>query len=224
MKEKFKIRNGILILISISIIVIKGLTPEADAEAEMISSLNQASATGEIRQQLRVELPSRKSVVRNDIVSLTSKLPTRHREVVSHAVLTCSEVKTATATTTAKQDGFFAWTLMTVTAYNVGDPEQCDNTPCTAANGLEICQALRRGGRYVAANFANFGSIVKIKTKEGVDLGKFKVVDRTNERYKYRVDIAFPADEKAQALEFGKQTLFVRVIYEPNKDIFANAK
>ena len=35
-------------------------------------------------------------------------------------------------------------TIRVVTAYNVGDPRQTDDTPCIAANGEDICSALRK--------------------------------------------------------------------------------
>src|SRR5210317_1340752 len=44
-------------------------------------------------------------------------------------------------------------TIRVVTAYNVGDPRQTDDTPCISANGENICRALANGEMRCAANF-----------------------------------------------------------------------
>ena len=51
-----------------------------------------------------------------------------------------------------------AQTIRNVTAYNAGDPGQCDDTPCISANGQNICAALARGEAHCAANFVPLGS------------------------------------------------------------------
>lgn len=98
-------------------------------------------------------------------------------------------------------------TIRIVTAYNAGDPRQTDDTPCIAANGENICKALANGKKRCAANFVPLGSHLHVE-KIGVCL----VTDRTNKRYRNRVDIAMQKDEYHKARQFGRQKLTVKVI------------
>jgi 3D (Asp-Asp-Asp) domain-containing protein len=88
-------------------------------------------------------------------------------------------------------------TIRVVTAYNVGDPRQTDDTPCISANGEMRC----------AANFVPLGSHLYVD-KIGVCL----VSDRMNKRYRNRVDIAMRKDEYRKALQFGHQKLQVKIL------------
>ena len=98
-------------------------------------------------------------------------------------------------------------TVRIVTAYNAGDPRQTDDTPCIAANGEDICKALAKGKKRCAANFVPLGSHLHVE-KVGVCL----VTDRTNKRYRNRVDIAMQKDEYHKARRFGRQKLMVKII------------
>ena len=98
-------------------------------------------------------------------------------------------------------------TIRVVTAYNVGDPNQTDDTPCISANGEDICQALDNGERRCAANFVPLGSHLYVD-KIGVCL----VTDRMNKRYRNRVDIAMRKDEYRKARRFGRQKLHVKIL------------
>ena len=98
-------------------------------------------------------------------------------------------------------------TIRVVTAYNVGDPRQTDDTPCISANGENICEALANGERRCAANFVPLGSRLHID-KIGVCL----VTDRMNRRYRNRVDIAMQKDEYRKARRFGRQKLHVKIL------------
>jgi 3D (Asp-Asp-Asp) domain-containing protein len=98
-------------------------------------------------------------------------------------------------------------TIRVVTAYNAGDPRQTDDTPCIAANGENICKALAKGKKRCAANFVPLGSHLHVD-KVGVCL----VTDRTNKRYRNRVDIAMQKNEYHKARQFGRQKLIVKVI------------
>lgn len=97
-------------------------------------------------------------------------------------------------------------TLRTVTAYNAGDPAQCDSTPCIGASGKDICKILASGGKVAAANFVPLGSKLRINGEV------YTVEDRMNKRYPNRVDIAMRLDEKERAIKFGTQTLEVEII------------
>ena len=98
-------------------------------------------------------------------------------------------------------------TIRVVTAYNVGDPRQTDDTPCISANGENICDALANGEMRCAANFVPLGSRLHVD-KIGVCL----VTDRMNRRYRNRVDIAMRKDEYHKALRFGRQKLHVKIL------------
>jgi 3D (Asp-Asp-Asp) domain-containing protein len=98
-------------------------------------------------------------------------------------------------------------TVRIVTAYNAGDPRQTDDTPCISANGENICKALAKGKKRCAANFVPLGSRLHVD-KIGVCL----VTDRTNKRYRNRVDIAMHKTEYQKARRFGRQKLHVKII------------
>jgi 3D (Asp-Asp-Asp) domain-containing protein len=98
-------------------------------------------------------------------------------------------------------------TIRIVTAYNAGDPSQTDDTPCISANGENLCEALAKGRKRCAANFVPLNSRLYVD-KIGVCL----VTDRTNKRYRNRVDIAMQKSEYYKALQFGRQKLHVKII------------
>lgn len=98
-------------------------------------------------------------------------------------------------------------TIREVTAYNAGDPNQTDSSPCISANGEDICKDIDNGERICAANFVPFGTILHIE-----NFGDCIVKDRLNSRYKNRVDIAMAKDEHQRAKEFGLQNLNVRIL------------
>jgi len=98
-------------------------------------------------------------------------------------------------------------TFREVTAYNVGDINQCSGNPCISANGENICLALEKGYKRCAANFVPFGTKLLIE-----NYGECLVVDRLNSRYKNRVDIAMKFDEKERALNFGIQNLIIKIL------------
>ena len=104
-------------------------------------------------------------------------------------------------------------TVRIVTAYNAGDPRQTDNTPCISANGENICKALAKGKKRCAANFVPLGSRLHVD-KIGVCL----VTDRTNKRYRNRVDIAMHKHEYQKARQFGRQKLHVKIIEPVSED------
>ena len=98
-------------------------------------------------------------------------------------------------------------TIRVVTAYNAGDSSQTDDTPCISANGENICDALAKGQKRCAANFVPLGSLLYVD-KIGVCL----VTDRTNKRYRNRVDIAMQKGEYNKARRFGRQKLHVKIL------------
>jgi 3D (Asp-Asp-Asp) domain-containing protein len=100
--------------------------------------------------------------------------------------------------------------LRQVTAYNVGDRNQTSSTPCTAANGENICAAVSSGEKRCAANFVKLGTVIHIQ-----DYGLCKVTDRMHRRYNNRVDIALPQEEKGKAKQFGVQQLKVTELTQP---------
>lgn len=96
----------------------------------------------------------------------------------------------------------------TVTAYN-SVPEQTDGDPCIAADGTDICEALRRGERTCAANCLPFGSVVDVP-----GFGTCVVRDRTASRYGSRIDLYLGGrDQIKTAKAWGiKKGLIVTII------------
>ena len=96
----------------------------------------------------------------------------------------------------------------TITAYNVGDPAQTDSSPCVGAAGAkyDLCEMVEAGAKIVATNE------LPLFSKVVIDGEKYTVLDRTNERYQFRYDIAMPKGKKAAALAFGRQTIAIRVL------------
>jgi 3D (Asp-Asp-Asp) domain-containing protein len=98
-------------------------------------------------------------------------------------------------------------TIRIVTAYNAGDPDQNHGNPCIAASGENLCKALSIGKKRCAANFVPLGTKLHIE-KYGI----FVVTDRTNKRYRNRVDIAMKLNEIHKAKQFGKKKLNVKIL------------
>lgn len=95
-----------------------------------------------------------------------------------------------------------------VTAYNAGDPNQCDNSPCIAANGENVCTAVALGFGRCASNRHKFGTILMID-----DNFICTVTDRMNPRYvNGEVDIAMPADQKKEAIAYGGHDHNIKVV------------
>ncbi len=97
-------------------------------------------------------------------------------------------------------------TIREVTAYNAGDINQTDSSPCISANGENVCLALELGYKRCAANFVPLGTDLIIQ-----HFGECKVTDRMNSRFPNRVDIAMRLDEYERAVKFGKQKLLVTI-------------
>lgn len=95
-----------------------------------------------------------------------------------------------------------------VTAYNAGDPNQCDSTPCIAANGENVCTAVALGHKRCASNNLPFGTRLYV---EGY--GECLVTDRMNSRYQNgEIDVAMPADQKEEAIKFGAHKRLVKIL------------
>ncbi|RKZ11041.1 hypothetical protein DRQ25_00850 [Candidatus Fermentibacteria bacterium] len=91
-----------------------------------------------------------------------------------------------------------------VTAYNVGDVAQTDDTPCIGAWGDDLCEMLDWGIKVCASNSFAKGTHLNIK-----HYGECIVLDRMNSRYTNRIDIAMKLTEKERAIKFGLQKLEV---------------
>jgi len=92
-----------------------------------------------------------------------------------------------------------------ITAYN-SEVGQCDNDPCTTANGFNVCQHGIEDT--VAANFLPFGTKIKIPDLFGDRI--FVVRDRMNSRYQDRIDVWML--HKADALKLGVRLARVEVL------------
>jgi 3D (Asp-Asp-Asp) domain-containing protein len=127
--------------------------------------------------------------------------------VAVNGIANADQIKSQLLTHQDRQYIVKSETVRIVTAYNVGDPRQTDNSPCISANGENICKALAKGKKRCAANFVPLGSRLHVD-KIGVCL----VTDRTNKRYRNRVDIAMHKIEYHKARRFGRQKLHVKII------------
>jgi 3D (Asp-Asp-Asp) domain-containing protein len=92
-------------------------------------------------------------------------------------------------------------------AYN-SEPGQTDNSPCTTANGYNVCTADEEN--VVAANNLKFGTKIRIPDQFGDRI--FTVQDRMNSRYKTNVDIWMR--NRADAIKYGRRTVRIEVVEE----------
>lgn len=93
------------------------------------------------------------------------------------------------------------------TAYNLGDKNQTDDSPCIMANGKDGCKLLEQGESICATNAYPLGTKLYIE-----NYGFCTVHDRMNKRFSNRVDIGMKLEDKERALAFGKQKLAVSVV------------
>lgn len=104
-----------------------------------------------------------------------------------------------------------------VTAYNVGDPYQTDDSPCIGAyNNMNLCEILAQGTNICATNAFKKGTKLRLKSLVSDWEMECEVWDRMNSRYTNRIDIAMGAHEKQRALKFGVQTLLVQELFDTN--------
>lgn len=97
-------------------------------------------------------------------------------------------------------------TVREVTAYNLGDVNQTDSSPCITANGMDGCKMLEQGINICAANFVPLGTTIYVQ-----HYGECLVIDRMNSRFPNRVDIGMKLSEKQRAIKFGLQNLLVKI-------------
>ena len=102
---------------------------------------------------------------------------------------------------------FLSWGVRTITAYN-SEPGQTDDSPCTTANGFDVCQ--HGVEDTIAANFLSFGTKVRIPELFGDRV--FVVRDRMNERYIDRLDVWMR--EVPEAKLFGVRRAEIEVLTE----------
>lgn len=96
---------------------------------------------------------------------------------------------------------------ITATAYS-STMAQTDNSPCTTANGYNVCKANKEN--VVAANFLPFGTKVKFPEVYGDKI--FTVQDRMNRRFNKRIDFWMKTTNKAR--QFGVKQVKVQVVEE----------
>jgi 3D (Asp-Asp-Asp) domain-containing protein len=98
-------------------------------------------------------------------------------------------------------------TVREATAYNVGEPNQTDGSPCITADGTNACDELAQDEKICAANNLPLGTKLYVK-----GFGICTVKDRMNSRYESRIDLAMQVHEKERAVKFGLQNLEVSVL------------
>jgi len=92
-----------------------------------------------------------------------------------------------------------------ITAYN-SDVSQTDASPCTTANGFNLCQHGKEDT--IAANFLKFGTKVKIPDLFGDKV--FVVRDRMSAKHADRVDVWMK--NRQSAVKFGVKVAKIQVI------------
>jgi len=95
--------------------------------------------------------------------------------------------------------------MVLLTAYN-SEVAQTDNSPCTTANGFNVCKHGKEDT--IAANFLQFGTKVKIPALFGDRI--FIVRDRMNKRYSNKVDIWMT--NRTNALQFGVKYAKIEIV------------
>lgn len=99
-----------------------------------------------------------------------------------------------------------------VTAYNVGDRNQTDSTPCIGAySKVNLCEVVAQGVGVCATNFVPLGTKLIIEANGGWSF-ECIVWDRMNSKHSQRVDIAMNLWEYDRAVAFGLQRLNVKVL------------
>jgi len=96
--------------------------------------------------------------------------------------------------------------IIEVSAYNVGDKFQTDDSPCIGATGENLCEVIKNEIIF-ANNTYPKGTRVCIE-----HIGCGRIADRMNSRYKNRFDLAMRLDEKQRAIKFGVQNLRYKII------------
>ncbi len=92
-----------------------------------------------------------------------------------------------------------------ITAYN-SEVDQTDNTPCTTANGFNVCRHDQEDT--IAVNFLKFGTKVRIPALFGNRI--FIVRDRMNKENSDRVDIWMK--NRRNAIKFGVKVAKIQVV------------
>ena len=95
--------------------------------------------------------------------------------------------------------------VVTSTAYS-STVDQCDSTPCIAADGFNVCANGQEN--VVAANFLKFGTKIKIPELYGDKV--FTVHDRMHPRFNNRVDLWKLSRERA--IQYGKRTIKIEIL------------
>jgi 3D (Asp-Asp-Asp) domain-containing protein len=98
-------------------------------------------------------------------------------------------------------------TIREVTAYNLGDPAQTDDSPCITATGQDGCKLLEQGINICAANFVPLGTTIYVD-----HFGECLVIDRMASKHPNRVDIGMKLSEHQRAIKFGLQNLIVKIV------------
>jgi len=121
-------------------------------------------------------------------------------------------IEQVNATPEIKSYEVISETIREVTAYNVGDINQTDNTPCIGAYPkVNLCEKVAKGKKVCAANFVPLGTELLITAPNGWNF-HCVVWDRMASKNAQRVDIAMNLWEKDRAMKFGMQNLTVKIL------------
>jgi 3D (Asp-Asp-Asp) domain-containing protein len=170
-------------------------TPALAAEA-VASPDNQDSviSLGDVSKSPNMDINAQKIV--NEMVSTSTK-------AVAPATATSTVPKTIKKVKAPVK--VKSTSVHKITAYN-SDVSQTDGSPCTTANGFNVCQHNQEDT--IAANFLKFGTKVKIPDLFGDKV--FVVRDRMSAKHANRVDVWMK--NRQSAIKFGVKVAKIQVV------------
>ena len=183
-----KLKLTISILIAVILILILTMVITAN---QHVRDLNKASSDYNYQQERYLENISKQIENYNELYADYNELNKKYHELKMNLSLE-------------------GWQLFTVTGYSADDPEQGTNSIVATTFNLDYVRV--QNLPIVASNCIPLYSIIEIK-----ELGGFIVLDtglgyKTDEGWEDEkwIDILFPTKE--QAINFGTQKLFVKVL------------
>jgi len=149
------------------------------------------------------------TIINHDNDEKVGKIETASSTEASISSSTKVIIDGSNATTTATSSSIKVKVKTTsqhvITAYN-SEVGQTDNTPCSTANGYDLCKNNTEDS--IAANFLKFGTKVRIPELFGDRI--FVVRDRMNARHATRVDVWMK--NHSDAMKFGVKTAKIEVL------------
>ena len=145
------------------------------------------------------------NIISLDGVNKSANMDTDAQKIADNIDVTPTPVATPVKASSTPELKVKSTSVHVMTAYN-SEVGQTDNSPCTTANGFDVCKHGQEDT--IAANFLKFGTKVKIPELYGDRI--FVVRDRMNAKHPNRVDIWMK--DRASAIKFGVKTAKIQVL------------